>query len=192
MIVRRSPILYVASVAAQDVNVGTAPSIVTAPRSSVPVAAAAPPAASAMVPVYAVTERSLDAESPSATVVVKTRAVEPDPLEYAAESPLERVSAPLLVTTASPHVHVIVRTSPTPYAPSVAAQDVNVGTAPSTVTVPRSPPVTVLEIAFPAVSFMVAPPAVAWIELTERSLDAESPSATVVVKTIAVLPVPLA
>ena len=68
----------------------------------------------------------------------------------------------------------------------------NTGTAPSTVTAPRSPPVTVLEIAFPAVSFMVAPPAVAWIELTERSLDVESPWATVVVKTIAVLPVPLA
>ena len=50
--------------------------------------------------------------SPSAIVVVKTSDVVPDPLEYAAESPLSRVSAPLLVTTASPHVQVIVRTSP--------------------------------------------------------------------------------
>ena len=92
-------------------SVGTLASMMTAPRSP-EAAAAAPPAASAMVPVYAETATSVSSVSPEATVVVKTSAVEPDPLEYAAESPLSSVSAPLLVTTASPHVHVIVRTSP--------------------------------------------------------------------------------
>ena len=76
--------------------------------------------------------------------------------------------------------------------PSVAAQEVNVGTAPSTVTVPRSPPVMAVDTELSLASFIVAPPAVFCIELTERSLDAVSPSATVVVKTIAVLPDPLA
>ena len=89
-------------------------------------------------------------------------------------------------------MHVTVRVSPTPYEPSVAAHEVNTGTAPSTVTSPKSPPVIVLDIALPAASFIVAPPAVGWIELTERSAEVVSPSATVVVKTIAVLPEPLA
>ena len=59
-------------------------------------------------------------------------------------------------------------------------------------TVPRSPPVIVVDTALPLESFMVAPPAVFCIEETERSLDAESLSATVVVKTIPVEPEPLA
>ena len=46
-----SPILYVASFAATLEMSGASPSTVTAPRSTVPVAAAAPPAASAIVPV---------------------------------------------------------------------------------------------------------------------------------------------
>ena len=170
---------------------GASPSISTSPRSP-EAAPAAPPAASAIVPVYAETATSESDPSFSAIVVVKTSEVVPDPLEYAAESPLSRVSAPLLVTTASPHVQVMVSVSPTPYESSVAAHDVNTGTAPSTVTAPRSPPVMVVDTALALESFMVAPPAVFCIELTERSLDVESPWATVVVKTIAVLPVPLA
>lgn len=61
-------------------SVGTFASITTAPRS--PLAApAAPPAASAIVPVYAETDRSVESVSPEATVVVKTIAVLPEPLE---------------------------------------------------------------------------------------------------------------
>ena len=110
-----SPTPYAPSpvVSATLARSGASPSISTSPRSP-EAAPAAPPAASAMVPVYAETATSVSDPSPSATVVVKTSEVVPDPLEYAAESPLSRVSAPLLVTTASPHVHVIVRVSPTP------------------------------------------------------------------------------
>ena len=53
--------------------------MVTAPRSP-EAAAAALPAASAMVPLNELTERSADVPSFSATVVVKTRAVLADPL----------------------------------------------------------------------------------------------------------------
>jgi len=70
VIVSNSPTPYAVSVAVHEVNVGTAPSTVTAPRSTVPVAAAAPPAASAIAPVYAETFRSLESVSPSAIVVV--------------------------------------------------------------------------------------------------------------------------
>ena len=101
------------SAADTDEMSGASPSISTSPRSP-EAAPAAPPAASAIVPVYAETATSESDPSFSAIVVVKTSEVVPDPLEYAAESPLSRVSAPLLVTTASPHVHVIVRVSPTP------------------------------------------------------------------------------
>ena len=122
------------------------------------------------------TERSLDAVSDSAITVVKTRAVLPDPLTYDATSLLDRVRVGVPdTTTASPHVTVIESVSPTPYAPSVAATLLNTGTAPSTVTVPRSPAVTVVSIALPAASFIVAPPAVGWIEDTARSADVESP-----------------
>ena len=48
------------------------------------------------------------------------------------------------------------------------------------------------DTALPFESFIVAPPAVALIEETERSLDVASFSATVVVKTIPVDPEPLA
>ena len=48
------------------------------------------------------------------------------------------------------------------------------------------------EIAFPALSFIVAPPAVALIEDTDKSLDAVSPCATVVENTIPAFPEPLA
>ena len=82
--------------------------------------------------------------------------------------------------------------SPTPYAPSVAATLAKSGASPSTVTEPRSPPVIVVVTALPLASFIVAPPAVALIEDTDKSLDAVSPSATVVEKTIAVEPEPLA
>ena len=67
---------------------------------------------------------------------------------------MERVNAPLLVTTASSHVHVIVRVSPILYVPSVAAQDVKSGASPSTVTVPRST-VPVCAAAPPAASAIV-------------------------------------
>ena len=87
---------------------------------------------------------------------------------------------------------VIERVSPTPYAPSVAVTAMKSGASPSTVTDPKSPPVIVEEIALPAASFIVAPPAVFCIELTERSLESVSPSAIVVEKTMPALPVPLA
>ena len=60
---------------------GVLASTITAPRSSVPVAAAAPPAASAIVPEYPVTERSEESVSPSAIVVVNTRDALASPLE---------------------------------------------------------------------------------------------------------------
>ena len=125
-------------------------------------------------------------------MVVKTREVVPEPLAYAAESPLSKVSAPLLVTTASSHVHVIWSVSPTPYESSVAVQAEKSGASPSTVTVPRSPLVIVVVTALALESFIVAPPAVGWIELTDRSAEVASFSATVVVKTISVPPDPLA
>ena len=54
-----SPTPYAASVAAHPVISGVLPSTITAPRSTVPVAAAAPPAASASVPLNELTERSV-------------------------------------------------------------------------------------------------------------------------------------
>ena len=74
-----------------------------------PVWAAAPPAASAIVPVYAVTVRSAVVPSFSATVYVNTSAVEPDPLVYAADAlfPSVSVGEPV-TTTASSQVTVIV------------------------------------------------------------------------------------
>ena len=150
-------------------------------------AAAAPPAASVMVPVYAVTDRSAEAVLPSATVYVNTRAVVPVPLEYDAEALLLRVRAPLLVTTASSQVTVIEIVSPTPNAPSpvVSATLDRSGASPSTVTSPKSPDAA--PAAPPAASVIVPPK-----ELTDRSAEAVSPSAMVVVKTSAVDPVPLA
>ena len=55
-----SPIPYAPFVAATDERSGASPSTDTVPTSTVPVAAAAPPAASAIVPVYPVTERSAE------------------------------------------------------------------------------------------------------------------------------------
>ena len=163
---------------------GASPSTVTAPRSP-EAAPAAPPAASVIVPPYELTDRSAESESPSATVVEKTRAVEPVPLAYVAVSPLDRVRVGVPVTvTASSQVTVMDSDSPTPYEPSVAATLAKSGASPSTVTEPRSPD------AAPA-----APPAASAIvplnELTCRSEEALSPSAMVVLKTRSVLPVPL-
>ena len=59
------------------------------------------------------TDRSLDAVSPEATVVVKTIPVEPDPLAYVATSLLDRVMVGDPVTvTASLYVHVMEIASP--------------------------------------------------------------------------------
>ena len=58
---------------------GASPSTVTDPRSP-EAAPAAFPAASAIVPLYELTDRSFESESPSAMVVVKTSAVVPVPL----------------------------------------------------------------------------------------------------------------
>ena len=66
------------------------------------------------------------------------------------------------------------------------------GVSASTTTVPRSPPVMLEEALLPLESFIVAPPAVVSIEETDRSLEAVSPEATVVEKTIPVEPEPLA
>ena len=133
------------------------------------------------------TDKSLEVASFSATVYVNTIAVEPEPLEYAAEALLLRVRAPLLVTTASSQVTVIEIVSPTPYAPSpvVSATLDRSGASPSTVTSPKSPDAA--PAAPPAASVIVPPN-----ELTDRSAESVSPSATVVVKTSAVDPVPLA
>ena len=60
---------------------GVFASTITAPRSTVPVAAAAPPAASASVPLNELTERSEESVSPSAIVVVNTIEALPSPLE---------------------------------------------------------------------------------------------------------------
>ena len=105
---------------------------------------------------------------------------------------MSRARVPSDVTTASSQVTVMVSTSPTPYAPSVAATLEKSGASPSTVTVPRSPPVMVSEALLPALSFIVAPPASESIEETERSVDVASSSAIVVVNTSAVEPDPLA
>ena len=105
----------------------------------------------------------------------------------------DRVNVGVPVTaTASSQTTVMERVSPTPYAPSVAVTPMKSGASPSTVTVPRSPPVIVESIALPAASFIVAPPAVALIELTDRSDESVSPSATVVENTMSTEPVPLA
>ena len=146
-----------------------------------------------IVPLYELTDRSLEVASFSAICVVKTSAVEPDPLTYDAVSLLDSVSVGVPVTTtASPQVTVIESVSPTPYAASVAATLTKSGASPSTVTAPRSPPVIVVDTALAFPSFIVAPPAVGAIELTDRSAESVSPSATVVVNTISVLPDPLA
>jgi hypothetical protein len=103
-----SPTPYAPFVAAIAVMSGVSPSTVTEPRSP-EAAAAAPPAASAIVPLYEDTERSGESVSPAATVVVKTRAVEVVPLTYDAESPLDRVRVGVPdTTTASSQVTVIV------------------------------------------------------------------------------------
>ena len=103
----------------------------------------------------------------------------------------DRVRVPSDVTTASSHVHVMVSTSPTPYAASVAAHEsaTKSGASPSTVTVPRSPLPIVVEKSLSAASSMLPP--LALIDVTERSEATESPSAITVVKTISAEPVPL-
>ena len=109
-----SPTPYAASIADTLEKSGASPSTVTSPRSPVAVAAE-PPAASAIDPEYELTERSLDAESPSAIVVVNTNADDPVPLEYVAISLLDSVNVGIPDTiTVSSHVQVIVRVSPTP------------------------------------------------------------------------------
>ena len=159
--------------------------MMTAPRSP-DAAPAAPPAASAIVPPYDETAASDSAVSPSAIVVLNTSEVVPEPLAYAAVSPLFSDRVPSVVTTASSQVQVICSVSPTPYESSVAVHAVKSGASPSTVTDPRSPE----EMA------AAAPPAASAIvplnELTDRSLDAASFSETVYVNTNAAFPVPLA
>ena len=117
---------------------------------------------------------------------MNTRAVDPLPLEYAADALLLSVSAPLLVTTASSQVTVMEIVSPTPYAPSpvVSVTLERSGASPSTVTEPRSPDAA--PAVPPAESLMVPPK-----ELTERSLESVSPSVIVVVNTSELEPVPL-
>ena len=79
MIEIASPTPYAPSVASQPVMSGELASTTTVPRSPV-TAAAAPPAASAIVPPYELIWRSVESESPSATVYVNTRAAFPLPL----------------------------------------------------------------------------------------------------------------
>ena len=76
-------------------------------------------------------------------------------------------------------------------APLLAVEDVMVivGTVTSTVTEPRSPSAIVVEKSLSAASSMLPP--LALIEDTDKSLEAVSPEATVVVNTRAVEPVPL-
>ena len=86
---------------------------------------------------------------------------------------------------------MIERVSPTPYAPSVAATDEKPGALASTITVPKSPPVTVVSIVLPAASFIVAPPAVGLMAETDKSVESVSPEAIVVLNTMVVDPEPL-
>jgi hypothetical protein len=130
---------------ATDARSGASPSTVTAPRSP-EAAPAAPPAASVIVPPNEDTERSVDAVSPSAITVVKTRELLPVPLAYDAVSPLDRVRVGVPDTaTASSQITVIESVSPTPYALFVAVTPMKSGASPSTVTVPRSPEAIVEE-----------------------------------------------
>ena len=86
---------------------GELASTTTVPRSP-ETAAAAPPAASAIVPLYELMSRSLVSVSPSVTVYLKTRAAFPVPLLYEADALFEsvRVGVPE-TTTASSQVTVM-------------------------------------------------------------------------------------
>ena len=91
---------------------GVLASTMTAPRSPL-AAAAAPPAASVMVPLNELTDRSLESVLPSATVYLKTNAAFPVPLWYVAVALLESVSVGVPeTTTASSQVTVMSRLSP--------------------------------------------------------------------------------
>ena len=90
---------------------GVSASTTTEPRSPV-TAAAAPPAASVIVPLYELIWRSASL-SPSATVYVNTSAAFPVPLAYEAVPELSSVSVGTPeTTTASSQVTVIEMASP--------------------------------------------------------------------------------